>query len=268
MCYVYLSDVSVSETKPDTNAQFSDSRWFKRGWTLPELLAPPSVEFFDRNWQHIGNKSELSELITLATGITHLFNYQEASIAQKFSWASRRQTTRVEDQAYCMMGLFDVNMALRYGEGTKAFLRLQLKIIRNSDDESIFAWNTEGKRQQMNPYPTYGLLAPSPAAFASSGSVRRAVFDRNRGPYNMTNKGLCMEFLLIRGLGKYALGPLNCRSGTDDNFIAVPLMQTPGGGYARPNYLSTVEISEIEKQRPFSEKMTIYVEQPRQNPTK
>jgi hypothetical protein len=265
VCYAYLNDVSVSENKPETEDRFMNSRWFTRGWTLPELLAPPSVEFFDANWQKIGSKSELSKLITATTGITHLFNYHEASIAQKMSWASRRETTRTEDQAYCLLGLFDVNMAPRYGEGTKAFLRLQLKIIRTSDDESIFAWSEENNRQRINPYPAYGLLAPSPAAFSSSGNIRRAVFDSSRGPYAMTNKGLCMEFLLVKGLGKYPIGPLNCKSDGDDSFVAVTLMQTPGGGYARPSYLTTLKLSQIEQHRSISEKRTIYIEQPKQD---
>jgi hypothetical protein len=80
------------------------------------------------------------------------------NVAQKMSWASKRGTTRIEDRAYSLMDLFGVNMPLSYEEGENAFIRLQLGILRTSDDESIFAWRDEK-------HVSGGLLARSPAAF-------------------------------------------------------------------------------------------------------
>ena len=100
------------------------------------------------------------------------------------SWISRRETTRAEDIAYCLLGIFDVNMPLLYGEGErKAFLRLQQEIIRISSDESIFAWTTQDLWSS-------GLFARSPADFAESGDVVVTAKDNYRPPYSVTNQGL------------------------------------------------------------------------------
>ena len=88
--------------------------------------------------------------------------------------------------AYCLMGLFDVNMPLLYGEGRKAFDRLQLEIINNSDDDSIFAWSGDS-------YRYYGMLAPEPSSFVYSGDIMPALSRSEPGqrpPYRMTNRGL------------------------------------------------------------------------------
>jgi hypothetical protein len=115
VCYAYLSDVSsASSSHHDLNSSFRNSKWFTRGWTLQELLAPHWIQFFDEEWTEIGTKSSLRELITSITGIEHLFNFNDASVAQKMCWASNRETTRLEDQAYCLMGLFGVKMPPLY----------------------------------------------------------------------------------------------------------------------------------------------------------
>ncbi|KAL5313587.1 hypothetical protein ACEPPN_018008 [Leptodophora sp. 'Broadleaf-Isolate-01'] len=190
VCYAYLSDVNFKKGNRYTlEKDFARSAWFTRGWTLQELLAPQWVEFYDINWQEIGTKSSLAPLIKFITGISHLLNYAEASIAQKMCWASLRQTTRIEDQAYCLLGIFGVHMPPLYGEGTNAFHRLQMEIISQSDDESIFAW--EGRSNV-----TTGLLATSPRQFQFSGDIVRTDFDNVRPPYSMTNHGLRLELLL------------------------------------------------------------------------
>jgi hypothetical protein len=109
-CYAYLCDVDISNS--DCLDKFQCSKWFTRGWTLQELLAPNDVTFFDVNWIEFGTKESLAGHVTSITGIKYLAKFEEASIAQKFSWASKRETTRVEDTAYCLMGLFRVNMPL------------------------------------------------------------------------------------------------------------------------------------------------------------
>lgn len=138
ICYAYLSDVQ-------DRYQFCNSRWFERGWTLQELLAPADVLFFDSSWTEIGFKTSLTSMISQQTGIDEMAlrdgsSFDTYSIAERMSWAANRQTTRVEDEAYCLMGIFNVNMPLIYGEGRKAFFRLQEELLRRSDDASIFAY--------------------------------------------------------------------------------------------------------------------------------
>jgi len=179
VCYVYLSDVPTAEQDPHTpTSHFRCGQWFERGWTLQELIAPDQVEFYDRNWEEIGTKGSLQELVEEITGITHLFYYRDASVAQKMSWASRRKTTIVEDQAYCLLGVFGVNMPLLYGEGNKAFLRLQIEIANSIDDDSIFAW--EGFSGQ-------GLLARSPEMFTGSGNIVQYI----NGPHRLEMSSYC-----------------------------------------------------------------------------
>jgi hypothetical protein len=112
------------------------------------------------------------------------------------SWLALRKTTRTEDMAYCMLGLFDVNMPLLYGEGAKAFIRLQMEIINTNDDESIFAWNLQNARgQPYSPHDT-GMLATSAYQFANLSYVERYAEGEqpiDRLPYAMTNQGLRFE---------------------------------------------------------------------------
>ncbi|KAG8531744.1 uncharacterized protein KY384_003376 [Bacidia gigantensis] len=196
VCYAYLSDVTTAQGReisafdstPSKIVLFQ-SKWFERGWTLQELLAPSEIEFYDQAWGKIGTRSRLQRLISTATGISfpHLKDPNSACVAVKLSWAAHRKTTRVEDMAYCLLGLLDVNIPLIYGEGPRAFTRLQQEIIRNSSDESVFAW-TDPEIQYS------GMLARSPAAFALSGGVVEATFEHSdRPPYTITNKGLAIQ---------------------------------------------------------------------------
>lgn len=165
VCYAYLVDVPPGDILPSLDGSaFRRSRWFTRGWTLQELIAPRYLEFFDSEWgciDHVQkNRGLRSALISLPisphnpfdvellkdiTGISLavLINDVDLSripVAEIFSWASRRVTTRPEDMAYCLLGLLDINMPLLYGEGAKAFSRLQTEYIRQKDDLSILAW--------------------------------------------------------------------------------------------------------------------------------
>lgn len=215
VCYAYLSDVPHGRKNPEAmKSAFRNSRWFTRAWTLQELLAPEKVKFYDHEWCKIGDKSNLRELISSVTYIEDKFlagvQISTASVAKRMSWASKREATRAEDWAYSLMGMFGVQMPMLYGEGgPNAFLRLQRKILKMSDDESIFAWTT-------GPLFRPGLLAPSPAAFAGSWDIIRASWDHTRPPYSMTNKGLRIELKLIEGAcasqtGRSSfLAPLNC----------------------------------------------------------
>lgn len=189
-CYAYLSDVvwDFQDTEASKEA-LRKSVWFTRGWTLQELLAPENVIFLDNGWIWFGTKDELSREISAVTGITFFsMNYPLfASVAQKMSWLSRRTTSRAEDMAYCMLGLFDINMSLLYGEGKKAFMRLQLEIIKVSDDESIFAWTSPSVKS--------GMLASDPLCFIDSGDIIPTPWALNIRSlrYSMTNKGLELQ---------------------------------------------------------------------------
>ncbi|KAI1349122.1 heterokaryon incompatibility protein-domain-containing protein [Xylaria sp. FL0043] len=191
-CYVFLDDVDLKEMPRFPGAddglnwmrdltleqatavhEFMGSRWFTRGWTLQELLAPKDVLFFSSRDVVIGTRRDLAPFITIATRIRPEFlngnqGLQDASIAQRMCWASSRTTTRVEDTAYSLLGIFDVNMPLLYGEGEKAFLRLQQEIIRASDDDSIFAWEHETRPRTLS-----GVLAASPRDFTRCHAIVR-----------------------------------------------------------------------------------------------
>ncbi|KAK7421601.1 hypothetical protein QQX98_002068, partial [Neonectria punicea] len=169
ICYVYLQDVASVRR---SFAGFSRSRWFKRGWTLQELVAPKAVEFYNSQWEEIGTKGSLASKISAITlipvRILHGDSPSTCNIAERMSWASARQTTREEDLAYCLLGLFDVNMPLLYGEGAKSFIRLQEHIIKQEEDYSIFAWTSRRDRGKS----LTGFLASSPAEFAGDVSLK------------------------------------------------------------------------------------------------
>lgn len=210
-CYAYLADVvsfadeggaqgrwaggdvsSSTDIDKEPSVDFQGSVWFTRGWTLQELLAPAKVIFFDRRWKELGDKRSLSHACSAATGIRPQMMSLDTgtlrsrtSVAMKMSWISRRHTSRAEDMAYCLLGLFGINMPLLYGEGERAFMRLQLEIIRHHGDDSVFAWTTD------NPSGSYGLLARSPRDFALCGDIERLPLSSpERKPWSMTNLGL------------------------------------------------------------------------------
>ncbi|KAI1792773.1 HET-domain-containing protein [Ganoderma leucocontextum] len=168
VCYAYLSDV-LMDSDPDLwKLGFRMSRWFTRGWTLQELVAPRNIVFLTTEWLVIGTKVTLVADIELVTGIEsdvlmHRKSLDEVSVARRMCWAATRQTTRVEDEAYSLLGIFDINMPTLYGEGDRAFRRLQEEILKRIPDQSIFVWDT------THPY-TLRYLEPSrsPADGAAS----------------------------------------------------------------------------------------------------
>lgn len=180
-CITYLDDVSSADDATKDGSQFSQCRWFSRGWTLQELIAPPQVHFYSREWELIGTRTSLQEAITKVSLIPAVMLSQQQrlddfSVAEKMSWAASRQTTRPEDMAYCLLGLFDINMPLLYGEGrVKAFKRLQEEIIKSTNDDSIYAWRYPEQLSRRQHF--WGLLAESPAAFGHQGGdfvIKRA----------------------------------------------------------------------------------------------
>ncbi|KAI1791164.1 HET-domain-containing protein [Ganoderma leucocontextum] len=145
VCFAYLADVESDCVLDAPGSAFSTARWHSRGWTLQELIAPSFVVFVSRDWKIIGNKTELASLLEGITGVwkkvlTREVHYSTLSVARRMLWAAGRSTKRVEDEAYCLMGLFDINMPTIYGEGRHAFQRLQHELMKQSIDTSLFAW--------------------------------------------------------------------------------------------------------------------------------
>jgi hypothetical protein len=136
VCLAYLSDVPTANTDNNEllSSQVRNSRWFTRGWTLPELLAPSELIFHAADWTVLGRRDDsLAELISEITGIDQAYlsgrkNVQQASISKILSWMSNRKTSRVEDMVYCMLGILGIDMEIHYGEGRGAVDRLRGKI--------------------------------------------------------------------------------------------------------------------------------------------
>ncbi|RDX45548.1 HET-domain-containing protein, partial [Lentinus brumalis] len=145
VCFAYLGDVSIDCDLDDVDSAFRRSRWFTRGWTLQELIAPDHVVFVASSWEILGTKADLAALLAEITWVPVPVllleeEVRDISIARRMSWASSRVTTRTEDEAYSLMGIFEVNMPTLYGEGRQAFRRLQEEIMKNSIDTTLFAW--------------------------------------------------------------------------------------------------------------------------------
>jgi ankyrin repeat protein len=226
VCYAYLADVS-------SRNEIAASKWFTRGWTLQELIAPSVVIFLDQNWRELGNKEELRMVLSSHTGIPGellckniVVDLSEYSVAQKMSWAASRTTTRVEDRAYSLLGIFGIYMPPIYGEGENAFIRLQEEIMRVSDDHSLFAWSSLDSHGGLLTLDNHGsLLARSPDAFRDSGHIvpYQPDDEAHVGPY-ISSSGIHLE---VRFLGEpfgtgIGMAVLNCRyQSKEDESIAI-----------------------------------------------
>ncbi|RSL58825.1 hypothetical protein CEP54_007588 [Fusarium duplospermum] len=237
ICYAHLEDVHVhqeiknmdlhrnadlDETLGNGNAAspssplhkalgsfFIASKWFTRGWTLQELLAPHYLVFVDRTWLRIGTRenwaAEVKEASNIEPRYLSSFNptdFASCSTAMRFSWASRRETTIEEDETYSLLGLFGISLPLIYGEGRRqAFHRLQRQLIIVYNDDSLFAWKEkletgghshhgrhQGKPQLSNSKLGWGILARSVRDFWDGSKVKALRHDQN--DFSMTNRGL------------------------------------------------------------------------------
>lgn len=237
-CYVYLNDVDCMQYErldaslsayPSMPAEVLEnviaSNWFTRAWTLQELLAPIEVILYDVNFRHLGSKIDFATEIEHAFAIPAevLMNPQrlwEYPIAVRMSWAAYRKATRVEDIAYSLFGLFGVNLPLLYGEGVRAFVRLQDEIIRQTHDHSIFVWNREMTHegemsdQHNTSLAQLPLLASSPSDFVDSRDVILTFDTGELRPYAMTNVGLQIELKVIPFDLDVLLCLLHCKSRT------------------------------------------------------
>lgn len=189
-CYVYLADVPDRDGDSGYSGMgaFVRSRWHTRCWTLQELIAPKDVVFLTASWTLLGTKISLVSTLSDVTGIdvgilTGRTPLTSVSVARRMSWAASRESTRIEDEAYSLLGIFGVHLSPIYGEGRNAFLRLQEEIIKTIPDQSIFAWgarcrllspNSAARLPSSTPghsAPT-GLLASSAREFLSARDVR------------------------------------------------------------------------------------------------
>jgi hypothetical protein len=177
-CYVFLSDVEGKSLKKNGKsssrwkAAFRTSRWFTRGWTLQELLAPRSVDFFSKDGARLGDKESLKQTIHDVTGIpiealtgSDLSHFD---IAERFSWGKNRHTTREEDSAYCLLGIFGCHLPLIYGEGRERALKRLKKGTLDASEDIADAFANSAKIHSQNQEERLGnicswLSAPDPS---------------------------------------------------------------------------------------------------------
>jgi hypothetical protein len=194
--------------------------WLRRGRLL----------FFNRHGVRLGTRRELIADVASASGIEasvlgdlnvprQSMPFEHLSIAKRMSWASRRVMTRLEDRAYCLLGIFNVNMLLLYGEGEKAFIRLQEEIIKVSDDQSIFAWNASSDLSR-----TGGLLAFSPFHFRDTSAI--VPFRGSGLPHEATNKGIRIQLPVWKENSTLCRAILNCRLQDQECPLALQLVIT------------------------------------------
>ena len=228
VCFAYLVDVDPGDNPSAKNSQFRGSIWFKRGWTLQELIAPYELIMFSKDWRVMGSKRDLADVIEQITSISadallHEKSLCHFSVAQRFSWASYRQTTRVEDRAYSLLGIFDINIPTLYGEGERAFRRLQEAIMDRIPDQTLFAWGSICEHpdveslliaKQCGRSPSFecfetipgtSILAPSPIDFAGAGSItavsHEAFYNRVKispPEYTSTPHGIRTQLPVVR----------------------------------------------------------------------
>lgn len=270
VCYVFLSDLPP-RGKGHVKESMGACRWYTRGWCLQELIAPENLRLYNEAWEFVGSKKDLGKLISSITNIDEevLRNSRKLAtvpLARRMSWAATRVTSREEDMAYCLLGIFDVNMPMLYGEGSKAFLRLQEEIIRTSNDLSIFAnfgqspqsheYSSPSKEHSMS-FPVWhksaeatfdlpsgkdlsqykDLFAHSPKQFVGCGLLTRPATQILSGrPFTMTNNGLyfrTVDLLVEEQMGIYIL-PLGCsRYGPDDQECQMWLRKVGAGLFVR-----------------------------------
>lgn len=190
ICFAYLADLQPGMIEESLHA----CRWFTRGWTLQELIAPRILSVYSGSWNYVGSRDSLIDVFSATTRIPAAALSQpwfpgSFSIAERMSWASKRRTTREEDMAYCLLGLFDINMSLIYGEGSRAFQRLQEEILKRNNDMTIFSWRSNPELRTCDPaVQGMSLLASSPALFSESAGITPLIIHFSE--FSMTNKGL------------------------------------------------------------------------------
>ncbi|KAI1741213.1 heterokaryon incompatibility protein-domain-containing protein [Xylaria scruposa] len=267
-CFAYLSDFAPSKPESsNTGKQFSLSRWFSRGWTLQELIAPENLEFYDSSWTLYGSKASLCADIAYITGINEkvlcaagpaLRDLLSAiPVCQKISWAAGRVTQRPEDVAYSLLGIFGVHMPLIYGEGTNAFARLQKEIIESTNDLTLLAWKAPERVFPVHVPPSeyFSVLAPSPEYFAESKDIVLSQLLSYNPDFSMTNKGLQITTALPTvDRPKQTIMSLHChREGKPQEPLGIYLWDIGGNIYSRvlPDVIPIETEGEISVETPI-----------------
>jgi hypothetical protein len=229
---------------------------FTRGWTLQELIAPWDVEFFDSAWHSIGHKTDLGNLLSTITGIDEDVLRQEYAldlvpVAARMSWAAKRETTRVEDSAYCLLGIFNVNLPLLYGEQEKAFQRLQEEIISCTADLSIFAWRCKKEDKTGDQWALSGVLAKSAADFYAGGLVKRMHLTDLRD-FAITSVGIRTRLRNLWAAGYGYVLPLSCYSSITGKSLGLRLRKVGREQYLREGPYDLLEYATgaFEEKRP------------------
>jgi hypothetical protein len=256
VCFAYLTDVISSEWPYSSVSEVAKSRWFTRGWTLQELIAPSKVEFYNHSWVSLGSKHRRVNAIESITGIDRYIlesnDLSSANIARKMSWAANRTTTRKEDMAYCLLGLFDINMPLLYGEGEKAFLRLQEHIAVTSTDHSLFAWGlhdgiADETGDKLRSYRS--IFARSPADFLECGKLKKRIIV-HPDAWTQTNRGFHAVFPTIPSVVAKQLfnesGGLPANIDDEDYLVILNCVSYGWEGNTFQNHLIGIWISLID----------------------
>ncbi|KAH8734173.1 heterokaryon incompatibility protein-domain-containing protein [Ilyonectria robusta] len=246
ICFVYLSDLADI-------GSLESCRWFRRGWTLQELIAPRYMKFFDQTWNYIGSKGTLATRLSEITSIdidvlNHKAPLSSVCVAKRFSWAANRETTRSEDSAYCLLGIFNINMPLLYGEGQGAFRRLQEEIVQSVYDLSLLAWTPS---ESMSG-DFCGFFAESVKDFSSCSSVYSVTdFQFDEGEMEVTNKGLKLrtpEYILAYDGFRYRYAlKLNCMvPGHSEDFLTVPMRKLGPNTFIRARAMDEVASFDLQ----------------------
>ncbi|KZL64960.1 het domain-containing protein [Colletotrichum incanum] len=210
VCFVFLSDLPPLENPenpfdrqpglPYSQEAVGGCRWFTRGWTLQEPIAPARVEFYNSNWEMFTQKSECTWVLSCITSVAVSVldspsNLRQTPVAVKMSWAASRKTKRIEDRAYSLLGIFDIHMPLLYGERYKSFRRFQEEIARESDDLSLFAWRSQSsdRTHDENFQLFRGIFARSPTEFRGCSQMRKTTFQSSKPEFSLFNRGVMIK---------------------------------------------------------------------------
>ncbi|KAK0622786.1 heterokaryon incompatibility protein-domain-containing protein [Immersiella caudata] len=191
ICYAYLADLFI-EPGAGIEDSLRECRWFTRGWTLQELIASVNIRFYDASWNFVASKHQIMGEISRITGVDvpvleNVTSLTEIPVGRRMAWASNRETTRTEDIAYCLLGIFDISIPPLYGEGVRAFHRLQEEIARQSNDLTLFAW----EQDETDQHQYRAIFAKSPREFHNCSNLRALpprFYAANE--FSLTNRGL------------------------------------------------------------------------------
>ncbi|KAI9566978.1 hypothetical protein HD554DRAFT_2111690 [Boletus coccyginus] len=200
ICIAYLGNTDCLDN-------VGDDEWFRRGWTLQELIAPKCIKFYGRKWNpltDVVNDLDHWEILKKIENVTTIrahflrgrqFEPGPKDIAERMSWAAGRTTTRGEDRAYSLMGIFGVSMSVAYGEGPdQAFFRLTEAILHVSDSLDILNWTGAPASTSH----ATRMLPSSPDCYLMKNRPKFSAL-QNPQSLTLTNRGLQLDLFVIPG---------------------------------------------------------------------